>query len=76
MVDTACGCIRRNEGDVFSAYYYIIEVCCVGVHVNLMRFPPVKADGLGFYHCVFQGNSAAGIANTFRPFHHFLGNQK
>ena len=26
--------------------------CCVIVPAKLMRFPRVKADGQGFYHCV------------------------
>src|SRR5260370_15902505 len=31
---------------------YIMFVCCVIVPAKLMRFPRVKADGQGFYHCV------------------------
>jgi hypothetical protein len=33
----------------------VVAVCCVGVPVNLMRFPPVMADGQGFYHFVSRG---------------------
>ena len=33
-------------------YYYNIALCCVIVPAKLMRFPRVKADGQGFYHCV------------------------
>jgi len=40
--------IRR----VALLYYYTIAVCCVIVPAKLMRFPRVKADGHGFYHCV------------------------
>jgi hypothetical protein len=44
----------RGTGQIFagrcilSSYYYVVSVCCVGVPVNLMRFPPVKAGGQGF----------------------------
>ena len=33
-------------------YYYNIALCCVIVPAKPMRFPRVKADGQGFYHCV------------------------
>src|SRR5499427_5883643 len=33
-------------------YYYNMYICCVIVPAKLMRFPRVKANGRGFYHCV------------------------
>jgi hypothetical protein len=38
------------KGDVL--YYYVLSVCCVIVSAKLMRFPRVKVNGHGFYHCV------------------------
>jgi putative transposase len=35
-----------------ALYCYTIAICCVIVLAKLMRFPRVKADGHGFYHCV------------------------
>jgi len=36
----------------FLLYCYSIIVCCVIFLAKLMRFPRVKANGQGFYHCV------------------------
>jgi hypothetical protein len=35
-----------------APYYYSIVIRCVIVPARFMRFPRVKADGQGFYHCV------------------------
>jgi hypothetical protein len=47
---------RRGTGQIIQSpcaiYYYNISICCVIVPARLMRFPRVKADGQGFYHCV------------------------
>ncbi len=44
---------EEKEGQVkLDAFFNIILVCCVIVPAKLMRFPRVKADGQGFYHCV------------------------
>src|SRR6516164_7560338 len=38
---------------------YILSVCCVLVPAKFMRFPRVKADGQGYYHCVSRVVSPA-----------------
>jgi hypothetical protein len=42
----------RNNWELDAIYDYMFFVCCVIVPTKLMRFPRVKADGQGFYHCV------------------------
>ena len=42
----------RNNCELDAIYDYTFFVCCVIVPAKLMRFPRVKADGQGFYHCV------------------------
>jgi hypothetical protein len=47
---------RRGTGQIIqklcAIYHYNISICCVIVPSKLMRFPRVKADGQGFYHCI------------------------
>ena len=43
---------RSNKSQFDSDFYYNISVCCVIVPAKFMRFPRVKANGQGFYHCV------------------------
>ena len=43
---------NRFNSTLDAPFYYIVAVCCVIVAAKLMRFPRVKADGHGFYHCV------------------------
>jgi hypothetical protein len=60
------GQVKYSKGDVSSSHYCIVEVCCVNVPVNLTRFPPVKADGQGFYHCASRGTCVKIL--SFDPF--------
>ena len=50
------GLHKEGQVEIFRRpmhfYYYTIDICCVIVPAKLMRFPRVKADGHGFYHCV------------------------